>query len=669
MTRDNKLFEAISEVLFAPDSPFPVAHISQHANAWSIPDSLDFYSMPLDMSDAQLQASVLMIWKQYMLHDEILSAIIFLENAPYSVRHSLAIEKALQVTKDFLHWAGEKPIIDQASEEPTAYEMSRMHLVASQLPPRATLINLGNFSHYYAQLGHHCVELRGCVNTAANEIVNEDFDYVASVDRYEYLADPVNELLLPVKKILKEEGKLLLVTSFGALFRGKYIESVAPWKFAKQGENWLKPYTQPRLVAPSVWSVAAHFRQAQYWVKDCYVDMCSDGVSTVEGQGNIVVQAWKTPPVKYNQGLDIVFYVGIGVDAWSPVTVHQKGQGGSEMMALELSKRLALMGHKVRVYNSCGEVGEGIYDGVEYRSAEKYQDLVCDVLIVLRQAVKLSDNFNIQAKLKLLYVHDAFIVGATPELLDKADKVIVLSNWHKQHIMQAYNLHSEKIILTRNGIEPEKFDNTMGIVRDQFKCLNATSPDRSWFVLLDFIWPRIKARVPQASLVLAYGFDIWKFFAQRENKQDDLVLIAYLENKIKEMGSLGVEFVGRVGQKELVREYLSSGVFLYPGSVSETSYIGGMECQAAGVRFIGSALGAIPETVGERGTLISGKADSAAYQDQFVEAAVKALLNDDNGDREKLQRYARDHFSLDALAHEWDAMLQQLMVSVVLAAH
>jgi len=52
--------------------------------------------------------------------------------------------------------------------------------------------------------------------------------------------------------------------------------------------------------------------------------------------------------------LDIVFYIGNGVEVWTPETVASTGIGGSELMALEMAKRLAKLGHQVSVYNSCG---------------------------------------------------------------------------------------------------------------------------------------------------------------------------------------------------------------------------------------------------------------------------------------------------------------------------
>lgn len=352
--------------------------------------------------------------------------------------------------------------------------------------------------------------------------------------------------------------------------------------------------------------------------------------------------------------LDIVFILGDGTEIWHPQTIKEKGQGGSEIMAAELAKRLASLGHKVRVFNSCGE--KNIYDNVLYDLTENYHDLECDVLIVSRRADYLADNFNIKTKLKLLWVHDVCAINATNELLLKADRVLALSEWHKKNIMNAHQIHEKHIVVTRNGIDLTRFDKQ--IKRNRFKCINSSSPDRSWPILLN-IWSRIKEQVPKAELHLFYGMKNWKLAAQNDKLQ--MNLINRLEAQIQEMKSLDVIYHDRVNQEELAKEMLGAGTWLYSTWFFESSCISAMEMQAAGLRIVSSPIAAINETVGSRGTLIPGEWTSKEYQDKFVEAAVKALTNEDDSDRPDLQKYAKEHFGLDELAKEWAQMFFNLL--------
>jgi len=68
---------------------------------WNIPDTWDFDSLPIKLTIDQLQSTVIMLWKQFMLHDEVDQAISFLENAPIEVRNSKDTIKALELTKNF----------------------------------------------------------------------------------------------------------------------------------------------------------------------------------------------------------------------------------------------------------------------------------------------------------------------------------------------------------------------------------------------------------------------------------------------------------------------------------------------------------------------------------------------------------------------------------------
>lgn len=446
-----------------------IPQLKLNNNEWNVPNSWDFDGLPLDITDEQLQSTIIMLWKQYMLHDDIESAIMFLENTPNNVKNSFAVKKALEFTK-------------------------------------------------------------ACLNPG--------------------------------------------------------------------------------------------------------------GVSFLASSSK----------------LDIVFFAGDGVEIWTPETVKQTGIGGSELMMLELAKRLASFGHRVRIYNSCGN-DSSIHDGVEYNPSNRFKNLVCDVLIVSRQASMLGDQFNIKTKLRLLWVHDVYAIGATDELLMKADRILALSQWHKSSILAKHGVHPDQVIVTRNGINLDRFNKT--IKRNRFKCVNSSSPDRSWPVLLQ-VWPEIKKQVPQAEIHLFYGFRNWEFLAPHYPGQMDL--INQLKNKIKEMEPLDVVFRDRVNQEKLAEEFLSAGVWAHPTWFTESSCITGMEAQAAGLRCVSSSIAALNETVGNRGVLIDGDWTTQEYQKKFIDATVAALLKEnDDKDRLELQKYAKDNFGLDSLAKNWENMFYNLL--------
>ncbi len=676
---------------------FPTAVITSDARGWAIPNSYDLQNFPLRMNDEQLQAVVLMIWKQYMLHDEVLSAISFLENAPYNVRHSFATQKALQNTKECLNWMDSKdafesvnsPGLDREAGTPlplkleNSAEANRFDLMMAHMQPNSSIVDFGSmdgcFTNRYGMAGHKVVGLDGCKHTvelankkavefntgaqhintffqeAIDKVPSHSFDYATSTDTYEHLKDPVNDMLIPAKKMLKADGKFLLATPHGAWMRGQYLPWAHPWNWMQNGESWLKVSPRAHLIAPTVWTVADNFRKAGYWVKNSYVELCADSFKNVDGQGNVFAEAFAQEP-KFESNLDVVIFTGDGVEAWTPQTIKKTGIGGSELMAAEMAKRLAAKGDRVRVYNSCGEHGEGIYDGVEYYQTNKFQDLKCDVLIVSRQSNMLDDKYNIEAKLKLLWVHDVFALGGNNELLLKADRILALSEWHKQNLINFHNLHPDHILVTRNGIDLERFDKKVN--RNKFKAINSSSPDRSWPVLLE-CWPEIKATVPEAELHLFYGFKNWEYSAQFQPGHKEL--IQSIKTKIKELEPQGVVYHDRISQTQLAEEFLSAGCWIHPTWFTETSCITAMEAQAAGLRMVTSSIAALNETVGKRGTLIDGDWTSPEYKAKFIDATVKAMKDYNEADRKKLQKYAKENFDLNLLADDWQDMFSNLI--------
>lgn len=454
--------EMISALLNKQNIQMPVKIIG-----WNIPDICDLKSLPLRISTEQLQSTVIMMWKQYMLYDEVDSAIMFLENAPVEVRDSSLIKDALVLTKNY-----------------------------------------------------------------KNNVPND---------------------------------------------------------------------------------------------------------------------------LSINNHLDIIFFAGDGLENWNG---HTKAIGGSETMMIQLSKRLSARGHHVRVYNSCDV--EGVYSGVEYYRTERFQNLECDVLVVSRQTQYLDQTFNVNAKLKLLWVHDTVPLNHTNRLLLRADRILALSNWHKQNIINVCHVHSDQIVVTRNGIDITQFNKK--IVRDRYKVICSSSPDRYLPILLE-LWPRIKKMVPQATLNIAYGFNNWEKIAP--SMQGHPELIASLKQKIKDMEPLGVKYLGRLGEDELIDEMLSSGVNLYCTWFSETFFITGAQNQAAGVRIVTSPIAAITETVGERAfALIPGDWTSDDYGNKFVESAIQALTIEDDQDRIALQKYAKENFCIDKLTEEWEKMFYNLIEEV-----
>lgn len=680
------------------DSDFPEAIKTPNSQAWGIPEDFVYEDLPVKMSDKQLQSLVGILYKELMWHDEVLSAISLLENAPYRVKHSALTEDMLRRTKKCINWISNEEeynvgnaAIDQNGEllntdmTPLNYPLTgqaahRYQWMTDRMPDKSkSILDMacidGQMTNRWGMNGwSNVVGVDCCTNSIkiakgkaeeyktgakhvlsyfdkAPEVIDEKFDNITCGDVYEHLIDPVKDLLIPARKMVKNTGKFLMTTPHGAWFRGIFSSKAHPWLWGNEGEHWLSSKNRGHIIAPSVWSVADHFKKSGWKIKDCVVNM--QCYQDVLNQGNVCVEAY--PEIEKFNGKDIVMYLGNGLEEWTPHTVDLTGIGGSEIAAINMCKEFVKLGHKVRIYTSCGVNGEGIYDSVEYYMSEKYHDLDCDVLIVSRNAGGLNPDHKINAKVRYLWVHDTIPYNLTHEISLWADKILALSNWHKEHILSNFNyLDESQIVVTQNGLDLTRFDKE--VKRNPHKVVYSSSPDRGLPVLLK-CWNKIKQEVEDAELHVYYGFDNWKKVAANDPAQTQFInqTMSNLEN----MKSLGVHYHNRVNQNRLAEEFLSAGVWAFSTWYLETSCISSMEMQAAGVAMVTSNLAALKETTGERGVLIDGDWLSAEYQEKFIKEVVNALKNTTEEKRQSLQQYAREHFDWKKVAKSWNEMFNE----------
>lgn len=296
------------------------------------------------------------------------------------------------------------------------------------------------------------------------------------------------------------------------------------------------------------------------------------------------------------ESLDIVFACAVTDEEWNPDTARERGIGGSETAVIEMARRLAGLGHRVRVF--CSTPSDGLFDGVEYRSMARITDVRgCDILIAWRDAGSLD---YVPAKSKWLWVHDTNIGAANSWNLHLADRVLALSDWHAKHLIEKAGVDWEKVSTTRNGIDTSRF--SANPPRTPHRVLYTSSPDRGLEQLLD-AWPQVRAGVPDAELHVFYGWDMLERMALREPTSSQGVFFAALKTKLAALDGRGVFIHGRVDQNVLADEMLRSGVWVHPSTqpdgteFTETSCISAMESQAAGMNVVYRPVGALPETV------------------------------------------------------------------------
>lgn len=343
----------------------------------------------------------------------------------------------------------------------------------------------------------------------------------------------------------------------------------------------------------------------------------------------------------------VAIYAGGTFESWSPQKLKLEGLGGSETAVIRVAEELAKLGHQVTVY--CDTDSPGYFNYVRYREQEKFHPSIRADLFIAWRAPELAD-LNVNARHKVLWMHDTDAGDRLTATRAAAfDKIQVLTEWHKTHMIQMYDfLRDEQFIVLGNGVDLERFEGTEE--REPHRVVYASSPDRGLDFILEGIWPRVIEAVPDAELHVYYGWTSFDKAAEqfpqlRDFKSKILDLLNKTRNVVQH---------GRINQKQLAREFMKSSFWLYPTHFSETYCITAVEAQLAGCIPVTNHLAALSETA-KSGIFIDGDVTKPEIQAGFATELIKYLrMTDLDKYRESVKLHAPQLTWAD-VASEWTA--------------
>ena len=383
---------------------------------------------------------------------------------------------------------------------------------------------------------------------------------------------------------------------------------------------------------------------------------------------------WASYDKKMPSNLNIRLFLGQGLEVWNPDTIKSLGCGGSETWAAKTAEALAQKGCLPFIYAMDNQV----WDGVIYRPFSDFKPDAMPCHLFISSRVPEVFNDEIPAVQKWLWFHDIHRWNRfTPEVAGVIDVLVVLSQWHANFVKATYpfmrdaeviDMDKNKLIyndcvapevwfadakvsrlpkmaIIGNGIDTTRFEGHK-VKRNRYRFIWCSSPDRGLEELLN-LWPLIRKELPDAELKIFYG---WEYFNHSLFIPEQRDLRNRLLKLIKQDG---VEWCGRVGQKQLAEELFKAGAMVYPPphQFRETYGIAFLEAQAAGAICFYRQNGALGETIGERGVPLS--------MDSTPEAIVRVIV-DTLHNRKKcftIRTKARDY----ALKRSWDSQAEKVL--------
>jgi glycosyltransferase involved in cell wall biosynthesis len=277
--------------------------------------------------------------------------------------------------------------------------------------------------------------------------------------------------------------------------------------------------------------------------------------------------------------------------------------------------------------------------GVEYRSATKtheyFHQYEPKLHIAWRHPTRLTRAPSV------VWCHDLVTPGA--ENINANDHLLCLSEFHKNYVQSMQGIPDEKIIVTRNGLSPEKFMN-LSFEKKHAKVIWPNSPDRGLDHAI-LIMDKVREMESEAELHIFYGMDNMFKYGMGDQA-----------NALKKMIAERpwVKYHGNVDQRTLVKEFASSQVWLYPATFIETYCISAQEALAAKAYPVCREIGALQDTM--RAAAQKGWADLLDVEPVEVDIWAKHVVDAIREEKWKRIELQPETISWRALAKDWVKM-------------
>ncbi len=338
--------------------------------------------------------------------------------------------------------------------------------------------------------------------------------------------------------------------------------------------------------------------------------------------------------------------------------------GGSESAAYYMARELVKLGHIVTLFtahkhvNQSGQVVGQWWDGVLYEwMGEPNKDAPLgdrfhavmqapwDVVIVQRHPQAFERPVN--SKLNIWWLHDLALYASAPFIqkqLVNIDKILTVSEWHKNQVSTVYDIPKDAIVATKNGVDYSLFDGIDGSNREPRSLFYMARPERG---LENLVGP---------GGIMEMLNDCHLYVCGYNNTQPNMkAYYEYLWRRCEELPN--VTNLGHLGKRELYDAMHKAMLYVYPTTFEDTSCIAALEANAAGLPLIGSDWSAVSETMTEAGAILLPLKDGVVDKEAFVKTVRKVLSQPTLYDSLQKKALSKRQTWKDS-ARQWDLLFK-----------
>lgn len=337
----------------------------------------------------------------------------------------------------------------------------------------------------------------------------------------------------------------------------------------------------------------------------------------------------------------MVFVADGGWAAWWGSSLVSGGIGGSETFILEMARHLQKRG-QVQVYVFCPTPGRRsmIQQGVVYHHLDHLPAFLLTTpirhCIVSRFSEYLPLCFRGLTETVSLIVHDLTTTGNIIPHDPKLVSVLCLTPWHAEYFTGVFPSLKDRTVPFSYGIDPafrlSAQEKEQCRVRHRF--IYSSFANRGLLPLLQ-IWPRLAAACPTVSLDLFC--DVNHEYCEKIDPKG-MAEIRRLLSSYQERPSLRVAYHGWVDKARLAQGWREADIWFYPCVFLETFCLTALEAAASQTLAVTNGVGALRDTVGDRGHLLDGDPRTPEWQEDAIRLLVRCLDADSETSNDLLRR-------------------------------